>query len=706
MNLLSLKLKNFKKFKSKELEFVPGLNIVYGQNESGKSTISKALMTGFFADPSTRARKFFGEVKNWDETAKNTSVSNLPKIEITFEAGGKEYYLLKDFQNRVALIESRDGSETYEGISSVESFVYKLFGFTSESVYQSTGFIKHEQLSGISKSHDFYSAVQSASAQLDTSENLHELIDNLDKEIADLQRGLKNPAKNSGPIKRNIDKKRELEYRLEEMKNKQSRVAATLKNKSDATNKIEELKFKLEKLENLIENNRKYQTAKSEFRVITQKLESIQNLILQVEDMDTEIAKNNVKIEKYARISGVDLDALILEIKQIESDIATRQELLNNLKSELALISQRLVLIKKDITAYVAIVFIVLGILIAVITRIYWIGIVPFTGGIVLLSWQLYMRFMSRLVRKEKELQASLAEMEELQKNSKTKLDVVLDKYDFNSVEEIYNAKTEMISYANNIQTYTIQKAKLLAGKQIHEWRHEQTRLFLQKKELELNKFTQDIKDAKLEEDELLAKKRELDLTKQELESQQKLLYTSDADIKAASISESELQGVEENLESVAAELEYFQKRLQILEKTKVFLTKAADDTVSMVSEVLKRDIEKYLPIITDHKYEKVKFDNELEIQVFESNYKKWIKPENNLSSGATDQIFFLIRLAFFKLLLKKGALFLVLDDPFVNYDEKRLANTLEILKQEQLDYQILLFTNNKGIESGNVIRI
>ena len=42
--------KKYGKFENKEFDFAPGLNIFYGKNESGKSTIATALKTFFYTE--------------------------------------------------------------------------------------------------------------------------------------------------------------------------------------------------------------------------------------------------------------------------------------------------------------------------------------------------------------------------------------------------------------------------------------------------------------------------------------------------------------------------------------------------------------------------------------------------------------------------------------------------------------------------------
>ena len=48
MKIDNIKINGFGKIKNKEIEFKDGINIVYGANEAGKSTILKFIMSMFY----------------------------------------------------------------------------------------------------------------------------------------------------------------------------------------------------------------------------------------------------------------------------------------------------------------------------------------------------------------------------------------------------------------------------------------------------------------------------------------------------------------------------------------------------------------------------------------------------------------------------------------------------------------------------------
>ena len=55
MNILKLELTHFGKFHLKTITFTSGLNIVYGKNEAGKSTIHAFVRSMLFGIPDTPA---------------------------------------------------------------------------------------------------------------------------------------------------------------------------------------------------------------------------------------------------------------------------------------------------------------------------------------------------------------------------------------------------------------------------------------------------------------------------------------------------------------------------------------------------------------------------------------------------------------------------------------------------------------------------
>ncbi len=91
MNISKLKINKYKKFKGLELEFKPGINVIIGNNEAGKSTVVKAILDALFLNSMSKT-KDVKETQSWYE-------STLGLITMDFVLGkNKKYSISKDFE--------------------------------------------------------------------------------------------------------------------------------------------------------------------------------------------------------------------------------------------------------------------------------------------------------------------------------------------------------------------------------------------------------------------------------------------------------------------------------------------------------------------------------------------------------------------------------------------------------------------------------
>lgn len=73
MKIKNININSFGKLKNKSIDFIPGLNIIYGENESGKSTISSFIEAMLYSYPSRDAgrKKYIP----WDETVSSGNMT-------------------------------------------------------------------------------------------------------------------------------------------------------------------------------------------------------------------------------------------------------------------------------------------------------------------------------------------------------------------------------------------------------------------------------------------------------------------------------------------------------------------------------------------------------------------------------------------------------------------------------------------------------
>lgn len=106
----------------------------------------------------------------------------------------------------------------------------------------------------------------------------------------------------------------------------------------------------------------------------------------------------------------------------------------------------------------------------------------------------------------------------------------------------------------------------------------------------------------------------------------------------------------------------------------------------------LNKKVSHIIKKVTNDKYNTVKVSEDLNIKVSHKDLNKLIDI-NNLSSGTIDQFYFSVRLGIIDIIKENNELPLLLDDNFIQYDDNRLFNILKYLHELSKDKQILIFT-------------
>lgn len=123
MKLLSVEVKNFKRFTrtARITGLQPGLNVMFGRNEFGKSTFMRAINAAIF-EKSNSGRKEVRDLRH----VKNKTV---PEVTLAFEIGGMGWTVQKRFAGATGktLLENAKGLR-FEG-EEAEAEISRLFGF-------------------------------------------------------------------------------------------------------------------------------------------------------------------------------------------------------------------------------------------------------------------------------------------------------------------------------------------------------------------------------------------------------------------------------------------------------------------------------------------------------------------------------------------------------------------------------------------------
>ena len=94
MKLKKLSLNNFGRFRGEVLKLEDGINVIYGENESGKSTVHTFIRSMLFGMKRGRGRAAGNDVYSRYEPWENASWY---QGRMEFTSGGKEFRLTRSF---------------------------------------------------------------------------------------------------------------------------------------------------------------------------------------------------------------------------------------------------------------------------------------------------------------------------------------------------------------------------------------------------------------------------------------------------------------------------------------------------------------------------------------------------------------------------------------------------------------------------------
>ena len=94
MVIRRLKIKNFGKIRNRDMELIPGINVLYGENESGKTTTHTFIRSMFYGVRRLRGKAAqndtYTKYEPWENPAEYGGI-------MWFTSKGKNYRLTRNF---------------------------------------------------------------------------------------------------------------------------------------------------------------------------------------------------------------------------------------------------------------------------------------------------------------------------------------------------------------------------------------------------------------------------------------------------------------------------------------------------------------------------------------------------------------------------------------------------------------------------------
>lgn len=371
MKINHLKINGFGKLKDKEIDLGENINIIYGKNESGKSTIQKFIPGILYGLSKNKNGK---ELSDFDKYYPWNAINFSGKIQYKLD-NGEEYEVFRDFIKKNPII--------YDS---------KKNDITSKySIEKNKGVIFFEEQTGIDEKTFLDTAItEQQSVKLSKSSQ-----NNIVQKIANLV--------SSG--NENISYKKTIEKIIKMQNDRVGSARTSQKPMNLVENKIADLEKEKYELQDL----------SIEKEDIIKELEQVQNE-LEVNTSKLYLLKDMKEYLNSSKIKVAELDFN----KQLEEEY---DEKILDLKNKIDIRARQNIRLKKTnyITSYsLIVVLVIISILLQVFIKKFFITVLPIIPAVIILLWA-----VTDKIIKHKKVKEKLKQIEELQEKINKEIEIL-----------------------------------------------------------------------------------------------------------------------------------------------------------------------------------------------------------------------------------------------------------------------------------------
>jgi DNA repair exonuclease SbcCD ATPase subunit len=692
MWLKKIELKNFKRFSDFLAQFSPGINVVKGPlNEMGKSTLLDGIVAALFHNPGSTAR-WLREYVSWGSTKQCQTI-------LEFEDKGNKYLLEKNFDKGTARLIDDNTREEFDTFKKISEKMTELMGTNSDTLFLCTSCIRQDEVRAISSGKkEISESLEEVVTGGKESTLASEVIQKLEDKISEMRKGLDRPAKVDGSLK---SLKRQLDNRSRDytdIENEVSRVEAQKIELVEVNKHLTEVNEQYENAKALLDKNKQRKEIETSIERLTKDYNNVEELLTRLNKQEEDFKKAD---EALQAIEGFEdkqqvsefrkrLDAIQNRRGDIDNDLAMRDKELAGNKEKSA--------IRKSVSFFgsgkgmaTAIIILTGGIIGALVGPFYLLSLIILGAAFLTVT----IRSRTTLIRDKTSIsviEGRIQDMKETLGKLGQEENELLTEAKCSTVNE-FNEKERDFYYWHEMKERAENRLDaMLSGKTIQDVEKQRIEV-TRKLAVEGEKLSEDLRETRLNPEEYIElerKVRNLEAKQAELETQKR---RCEVIIEQARFNIEDQIRLEEELKSHQKALEHEERKVKVYDLAREVISKARAEILSSTEEALEKGIQRYLAVFTRDKYEQVRVDKEaLEFWVYSDEKGDWAKPEE-LSGGVIDEFYLAFRLALAGLIFGDKRPPLVLDDPFVNFDSVRLANTLNFFKTLASDYQIIIFT-------------
>lgn len=637
MEIKNIKINSYGKLKNKEINLNDGINIIYGKNEAGKSTLFKFIINTFYGISKNKKGKEFSDFEKYTPW-----VGEDFSGKIEYELNNKEKFeIYRDFKKKNPKI----FNEKMEDISK-EFNIDKTKG--NEFFYEQTKVDEDLFLSTL--------VVNQQEVKLENKEQ-----NMLVQRIANLV----------GTGEDNVSYKRA----IDRINRRQLDEVGTSKSREKPINvtgrKIEELELEKSELEKFENFKYEMQENKNNLKEELLNLENENNLLKEIkllnekENIEKEKIKiqENIKNENNEKIN--EIKNKINEIKNNNKNILENnfEKIKNNNEKNKKIKKEKNKLNKKIILMIILIILINILQFIFIKNKIFNYIFLLTVPTVLIYSFLLKNKLNKKIKNEEKIENNNLEILEKinLEINNLNQEIKLLEKNNLEIENKINNLK-------NNFNLKINLEKEKIKNKYL--------------KKIEKNKINNLIN---------------LENINFEIENLQNKINNKNIELHKLELDEKNIEPKLDNLSKIEEELVNNKNKMLTLNKmnlsfelAKSVLEQAYEKMKNTVTPKFTEELSKNISSITDGKYNNIRLNDEegLIVELQNGNYV----PASKLSIGTIDQLYLSLRLSMIEDLSNEN-MPIILDEAFAYYDNERLKNILLFLQEKTNNHQVLIFS-------------
>ena len=699
MRITRLSVRDFRRYREFEVPLAPGLTIVHGPNEAGKTTIQRALELVLTKKATAGGQEMDG-FRSWDapEDAR-------PVIAIEFETddddnGGGVHLgsVEKSFQGSRGTVSFELDGQTITDPTLADQALAELTGIPTEAFFRSTASIRHHEL-----------------ADLDRDEAT--LRDRLQASISGADRGTSRT-------------KKRLERAIFELRTQGQKNPGRLKVAEESLARAEgfvaqgeEALAQLERDRDALAGAKERRTSAeaelAERRAMLEKARQAERLTAERDAAQERFERYRSAVKVADELAGLNATHPspnpLPVLEQVTARLRTLDTRTRELKAALAGEIEVSFEVPPPPTwrplSRIALLLVAVGLILAVATfvlktlKVVDLGTTPMMLGGAIVGIGLILAFVAWWLRRHDRVNTQLRDVEiDRRLRGRSEMEAELKQCEADTAQQLTAVGLEDLAAAE----------AMLAAEQEHVGQIDRLKAQLDglvgKEPPSTLPDTRDAAALEIEQKghaleslgpiarEPRARER-LEVEVRDLEASLERARDDEANARARvdtnPVDAEAVAGHAEQLATWRDELAALQRRARVYERTLAEIEHAEQATMKTATRYLEEKMVADIGRVTDGRYRRVQVDDKtFDIRIHAPERGDWVDVRT-LSQGTLDLVYLVARIGLVRLVTGDRRPPLILDDPFVTFDDDRAKRALELLRDVARDFQVIYLTTS-----------